>query len=339
MNSIPAENNSESKKLSWQQVVAKYDNPDLRRSVWQVFNSFVPYFILWYVMYRSLAVSYWITLALSVLAAGFVVRIFIIFHDCGHGAFFKSQKANDVWGFIAGVLTFTPYYSWRHEHAMHHATAGDLDRRGVGDIWTLTVKEYLGLSPRKRLVYRIYRNPLVMFGIGSLLLFLVHYRFPRRGVGKRERHSVYWTNLAIVVILTLSSVTIGIKAFVLIQLPVMVIASTAGVWLFYVHHQFEGVYWEHHDKWDYVTAALQGSSFYKLPKVLQWVTGNIGFHHVHHLAPRIPNYYLERCHEEDPIFQEVKPITLLASLKLLTLRLWDEDRRQLVGFGHIKALR
>jgi len=339
MNSIPDKNNSELKKLSWQQVVAKYDNPDLRRSVWQVLNSFVPYFVLWYVMYRSLAVSYWITLVLSVLAAGFLVRIFIIFHDCGHGAFFKSQKASDVMGFIAGVLTFTPYYRWRHEHAMHHAAAGDLDRRGAGDIWTLTVKEYLGLSPRKRLAYRIYRNPLVMFGIGSLFLFLIYYRFPRRGVGKRERHSVYWTNLAIFVILTLISVTIGIKAFVLIQLPVMVIASTAGVWLFYVHHQFEGVYWEHHDKWDYVTAALQGSSFYKLPKVLQWVTGNIGFHHVHHLAPRIPNYYLERCHAEDPIFQEVKPITLLASLKLLTLRLWDEDRRQLVGFGHIKALR
>ncbi len=339
MNSIPAENNSASKKVSWQQVVAKYDNPDLRRSVWQVFNSFVPYFILWYVMYRSLAVSYWITLALSVLAAGFLVRIFIIFHDCGHGAFFKSQKASDVLGFIAGVLTFTPYYSWRHEHAMHHATAGDLDRRGVGDIWTLTVKEYLGLSPRKRLAYRIYRNPLVMFGIGSFFLFLIYYRFPRRAVGKRERHSVHWTNLALAGIVAVMSVTIGIKAFVLVQLPITVIASAAGVWVFYVHHQFEGVYWEHHDKWDYVTAALQGSSFYKLPKVLQWVTGNIGFHHVHHLAPRIPNYYLERCHEEDPIFQEVKPITLLASLKLLTLRLWDEDRRQLVRFGHINALR
>ncbi|MEE9521812.1 MAG: fatty acid desaturase, partial [candidate division NC10 bacterium] len=281
MNSIPAENNSASKKVSWQQVVAKYDNPDLRRSVWQVFNSFVPYFILWYVMYRSLAVSYWITLALSVLAAGFLVRIFIIFHDCGHGAFFKSQKASDVLGFIAGILTFTPYYSWRHEHAMHHATAGDLDRRGVGDIWTLTVKEYLGLSPRKRLAYRIYRNPLVMFGIGSFFLFLIYYRFPRRAVGKRERHSVHWTNLALAGIVALMSVTIGIKAFVLVQLPITVIASAAGVWVFYVHHQFEGVYWEHHDKWDYVTAALQGSSFYKLPKVLQWVTGNIGFHHVH----------------------------------------------------------
>ncbi len=339
MNSIPAANNSESNKLSCQQVVAKYENPDLRRSVWQVLNSFVPYFILWYVMYRSLAVSYWMTLALSVLAAGFLVRIFIIFHDCGHGAFFKSQKASDVLGFIAGILTFTPYYSWRHEHAMHHATAGDLDRRGVGDISTLTVKEYLGLSPRKRLAYRIYRNPLVMFGIGSFFLFLIYYRFPRRAVGKRERHSVHWTNLALAGVVALMSVTIGIKAFVLVQLPITVIASAAGVWVFYVHHQFEGVYWEHHDKWDYVTAALQGSSFYKLPKVLQWVTGNIGFHHVHHLAPRIPNYYLERCHEEDPIFQEVKPITLLASLKLLTLRLWDEDRRQLVRFGHINALR
>ncbi|MFQ5882602.1 MAG: fatty acid desaturase [Candidatus Methylomirabilales bacterium] len=339
MNSIPATHKPESKKFPWRQAVAKYENPDLRRSLWQAVNTFIPYCILWYVTYRSLEVSYWMTLALSVLTAGFLVRIFIIFHDCGHGSFFKSQKANDMLGFIAGILTFTPYYGWRHEHATHHATAGDLDRRGVGDIWTLTVEEYLALSPRKRFEYRLYRNPLVMFVIGPLFVFLIRHRFAQRTASKRERYNVYWTNLAIVGTVALMSVTIGIKAYVLVHLPIIMIASAAGVWLFYVQHQYEGVYWERHENWDYVTVALQGSSFYKLPKVLHWFTGNIGFHHIHHLSPRIPNYYLERCHKESPMFQDVKSITLLASLKSFTFRLWDEERRKLVGFGYIKALR
>jgi len=339
MNSVPATGTAASKKASWRQAVAKYENPDVRRSVWQIVNSVIPYFILWYLMYRSLEVSYWVTLPLSVLAAGFLVRIFIIFHDCGHGSFFRSQTANDVVGFLTGVLTLTPYYSWRHEHASHHATAGDLDRRGVGDVWTLTVKEYLDLSPRERFRYRFYRNPLVMLVIGPLFVFLIRHRLTTGTASKRERHSVYWTNLALVGIVALMGVTIGLKAFVLVQLPIVMISTAAGVWLFYVQHQYEGVYWERHEDWDYVTVAVQGSSFYKLPKILQWLTGNIGFHHVHHLSPRIPNYYLERCHEESSIFKEVKPITLLASLKSFTFRLWDEDRRQLVGFGAVKGRR
>lgn len=338
MNSIQTSNKPASKKSSWRQAVAKYEHPDLRRSVWQAVNSFVPYLVLWYVTYRSLEMSSWLTLALSVLAAGFLTRIFIIFHDCGHGAFFRSQKANDIMGFITGVLTFTPYHGWRHEHAVHHATAGDLDRRGVGDIWTLTVKEYVALSPKGRLRYRLYRHPLVMFLVGPLFIFLIRQRVPSRTASKRERHSVYWANLAIFGILALMSVTIGIKAFVLVQLPIFVIASAVGVWLFYVQHQYEGVYWERREDWDYVSVALEGSSFYKLPKVLQWFTGNIGFHHVHHLSPRIPNYYLEKCHNENPMFQEVKSITLLASVESLTFRLWDEEQRKLVGFGHLKTL-
>jgi len=338
MNSAPAADKLASNKVSWRQAVAKYENPDLQRSVWQVVNTVIPYFILWYLMYRSLEFSYWITLALSALTAGFLVRTFIIFHDCGHASFFKSQRANDLWGFIAGVLTMSPYFGWRREHAMHHATAGDLDRRGVGDIWTLTVKEYLELSPRKRLGYRLYRNPLVMFVIGPLFLFLIRHRFAGPTASKRERHSVYWTNLALLGIVALMGVTIGIKAFVSVHLPIVMIASAAGVWLFYVQHQYEGVYWERHEHWDYVSLALQGSSFYKLPKILQWFTGNIGFHHIHHLSPRIPNYYLERCHEENPLFQEVKPVTLFASLKSLTFRLWDEEGRKLVGFGYLKDL-
>lgn len=337
MTSIPAPPKPE--QVPWRQAVAKYENPDLRRSVWQIVNTLVPYFTLCYLMYRSLEISYWITLALSVLAAGFLTRIFIIFHDCGHGSFFRSRKANDIWGFITGVLTFTPYYGWRHEHAMHHATAGDLDRRGVGDIWTLTVKEYLASSSRKRLRYRLYRNPLVMFVIGPLFLFFVWQRFAPRRASKRERDSVYWTNLALGGILAVMSLTIGLKAYVMVQLPIVVIGAAVGVWLFYVQHQYEGVYWERHDQWDYVTVALEGSSFYKLPKVLQWFTGNIGFHHIHHLSPRIPNYFLERCHEEEPLFRDVKSITLLSSVKSITFRLWDEDRRQLISFREFKALR
>ncbi|MFQ5989964.1 MAG: fatty acid desaturase [Candidatus Methylomirabilales bacterium] len=338
MNAMPATSKPASQQVSWQQVVAKYQHPDLRRSMWQVANSIIPYCLLWYVMYRSLEVSYWITLALAVPTAGFLVRIFIIFHDCGHGAFFKSQRANDILGFVTGVLTLTPYHGWRHEHATHHATAGDLDRRGVGDIWTLTVKEYLALPPRKRFEYRLYRNPLVLFIFGPLYLFLITQRFAKRDARKRERDSVYWTNLALGVIVAVMSLTIGLKAIILVQLPTIMIASAAGVWLFYVQHQYEGVYWERHEEWDYVAVALQGSSFYKLPKVLQWFTGNIGFHHVHHLSPRIPNYFLERCHNAVPMFQEVKAITLRPSLKSLAFRLWDEDRHQLVGFDYLKTL-
>jgi omega-6 fatty acid desaturase (delta-12 desaturase) len=290
-------------------------------------------------MYLSLGVSYWLTLALAVLAAGFLVRGFIILHDCGHGSFFKSQKANDILGVIIGILTFTPYYYWRHDHAVHHASAGDLDRRVVGDIWMLTVKEYLELSRWKRFAYRLYRNPLVMFGIGPIFTFLITYRFAGHTAGKRERRNVYQTNLAILAIVVLMSLTIGVEAYVLVQLPIMMIASAVGVWMFYVQHQFEGVYWERHENWDYVTAALDGSSFYKLPKVLQWFTGNIGFHHIHHLSPRIPNYSLEKCYNENAIFQEIKQTTLLSSLKSLTFRLWDEEPRKLVGFGHVKTLK
>ena len=338
MDPVPATSKSASQQASWQQVVAKYQHPDLRRSVWQMVNTLIPYCLLWYMMYRSLEVSYWMTLALAVPTAGFMVRIFIIFHDCGHGAFFKSQRANNFWGFVTGVLTLTPYYGWRHEHATHHATAGDLDRRGVGDIKTLTVKEYLALPPLKRLKYRLYRNPLVMFIFGPLFVFVIQQRFVPRGSRKRERYSVYWTNLALGGIAAVMSLTIGLNAFVLVQLPIIMISSGTGIWLFYVQHQYEGVYWERHDNWSYLAVAIQGSSFYKLPKVLQWFTGNIGFHHVHHLSPRIPNYYLERCHNADPIFQEVKAITFWPSLKSLSFRLWDEDRHQLVGFGYLKTL-
>jgi acyl-lipid omega-6 desaturase (Delta-12 desaturase) len=331
---IPLKN--EAKKLSWQQVIASYQHPSISRSAWQVINTLVPYFVLWFLMVLSLRVSYWLTLLLAIPAAGFMMRTFILFHDCGHGSFFRSQRANDTLGIITGILTFTPYYSWRHAHAVHHATVADLDRRGVGDIWTLTVKEYQALSGRKKLIYRVTRNPLVMFTVGSLSVFLIGHRFAKRGDAQRERMSVMWTNLVLLAIITLLSFIIGLKAFILIQIPILFFGTSVGVWLFYVQHQFEGTYWARHNQWDYLTAALQGSSYYKLPKVLQWFTGNIGFHHIHHVSPRIPNYLLEKCHNAHPLFRQVEPLTLLSSLKSLRLRLWDEELQILVGYSELK---
>lgn len=337
MHTNRAKHKPELEKPFWQVAVTQYQKPQILRSVWQIANSVIPYLILCYLMYRSLEISYWITLGLAVLAAGLLVRIFIIFHDCGHGSFLKSRKANDVLGFITGVLTFTPYYQWRHDHAVHHATSGDLERRGVGDIWTLTVQEYKKSSRLKRLAYHFYRNPLVMFGVGALYLFLIRNRFPSRSAGRRERRSVHWTNLALLLTAGLLSITIGLTNLALVQLPIIAIGLSAGVWLFYVQHQFEGAYWEQHENWDYVSAALQGSSFYKLPRILQWFTGNIGFHHIHHLSPRIPNYHLERCHKEQTMFQEIEPITVLRSLRSLTLRLWDDEGKRFVGYRSLKT--
>ncbi len=324
---------------AWREIVAKYQRPSIPRGVWQIVNTLVPYVALWYLMYISLAVSYWLVAPLAVLAGGFLVRLFIIHHDCGHGSFFKSKVANDVVGLITGVLTFTPYHHWRWEHAIHHSTSGDLDRRGMGDIWTLTVQEYLESSRWKRFAYRLARNPVVLFVVAPLFVFLIWQRFPKPEANRRERYSVYWTNLAILGLAVGMSWAFGIKAYLLIQLTVIAVAGSAGVWLFYVQHQFEGVYWERGGEWDYAKAALQGSSFYKLPKVLQWFSGNIGFHHIHHLSPRIPNYHLEKCHEAEPFFQTVKPVTLLSSLKSFTFRLWDEKGRRLVGYDHLRALR
>ncbi len=322
---------------NWRQIVARYQSSSRTRSIWQLVNTLVPYFILWYLAYLSLDVSYLLTLAVSVVAGGFLVRTFIIFHDCGHGSFFSSQNANDIVGLFTGILTFTPYYQWRHSHAIHHASAGDLDRRGVGDVWTATVDEFMAMSRLKRLWYRIYRNPILMFGFGPAVEFLLANRFVTDSDRKRERYSVHITNLALLGIIIAMSQLIGLKAYLLVQLPIILIAGSAGVWLFYVQHQFEDVYWERHDKWDYAMAALKGSSFYKLPKILQWFSGNIGFHHIHHLSPRIPNYKLEQCYKENSLFQQVKPLTLLTSLKSATFRLWDEQNRQLVGYEFLRT--
>jgi omega-6 fatty acid desaturase (delta-12 desaturase) len=262
--------------------------------------------------------------------------MFIIFHDCGHGSFFPSRKANDVLGFIMGVLTFTPYRQWTREHAMHHATSGDLDRRGTGDVWTMTVQEYLESSRWKRFAYRLARNPLILFGLGPFFVFVIKHRFPGPESGPRERRSVLWTNAAMLLVAIGMSLVVGVKAYVALQLIMVLVAGSAGMWLFYVQHQFEDTHWQRAKEWDYETAALKGSSFYKLPKVLQWFSGNIGYHHIHHLSPSIPNYRLAKCHRSEPLFQTVKPVTLFSSLKSLTFRLWDEQRQKLVGY---RALR
>jgi omega-6 fatty acid desaturase (delta-12 desaturase) len=324
---------------AWKVIVARYQRPALWRGIWQILNTVVPYAGLWYLMYLSLSVSYWLTVPIALLAGGFLVRVFIIFHDCGHGSFFKSRLANDVLGIITGVLCFTPYYRWRWEHAVHHSSSGDLDRRGTGDVWTLTVQEYLEASRWKRFSYRLARNPVVLFVLAPLVLFLIVERIPNGEGGRREQLSVHVTNLLILCIAIGLSSVFGWKTYLIFQLALVMIAGSAGVWLFYVQHQFEGVYWERRERWDYVKAALKGSSFYKLPKILQWFSGNIGFHHIHHLSPRIPNYHLEKCHRAEPLFQTVKAVTLFSSLKSLGFRLWDEQRGKMVGYSALARVR
>jgi omega-6 fatty acid desaturase (delta-12 desaturase) len=318
--------------VRWQALVAKYAYPETWRSLWQVANSLVPFIVLWYVMYRLLEVSFLLTLLLAIPTAGFMVRMFIIFHDCCHGSFFKSQLANDRMGLLMGVLVWTPYYQWKHDHAIHHATAGDLDRRGVGDVYTMTVKEYLAAPWWKKLGYRIMRSPTILFTVGSFIVFTLTHRFFSSESGRRERSSVIWTNLALFAIIGWLVWHIGWQAFLLVEVPILLIACSSGVWLFYVQHNFDPSYWERHSQWDFFMAGMHGSSFYKLPKVLQWFTGNIGFHHIHHLSPKIPNYKLEQCHQENPVFQ-IEPLTFIHSLKSLQYRLWDEERKMLVGFN------
>ncbi|MEY4388065.1 MAG: hypothetical protein RLY20_3348 [Verrucomicrobiota bacterium] len=325
----------------WRQIVAQYQQPSIPRALWQVVNTVIPYIGLWVAMWFSLQsrLGWWLAIPLAIIAGGLLVRTFIIFHDCGHGSFFKSQKANHILGAITGVLTFTPYYHWRWEHNIHHSSSGDLDRRGTGDIWTLTVQEYLEASRWKRFSYRLARNPFILFILAPIFLFVVLERVPSRKAPVRERYSVYLTNLALGTMAAGLIYFFGLKAYLILQITVLAVAGSAGVWMFYVQHQFEGVYWERSEQWDYVKAALHGSSFYKLPKVLQWFSGNIGFHHIHHLSPRIPNYHLEKCHKAEPLFQTVKPVTFFASFKSFTFRLWDEQRCRLVGFGHVRAIR
>lgn len=325
-------------KFKWQGIVSKYAYPETWRSLWQVFNSVFPFFVIWYLMYRSLEIGYWLTLILAVFAGGFMTRMFIIFHDCCHGSFLRTMKANDRLGLVLGVLVLTPFYQWKHSHAIHHATAADLDRRGIGDVYTMTIEEYLAAPWYRKIGYRIMRSPIILFTVGSFLVFTVTHRFWEKEAGKRERSSVIWTNIAIAAVVGWLILEIGWVAFLLVEVPILLITCGAGVWLFYVQHNFDPTYWERHAEWEFFNAGMDGSSFYKLPKILQWFTGNIGFHHIHHLSPRIPNYKLEECHNENPVFQ-IEPLTFRKSLKSLFFRLWDEKEKSLVGWGALKKYR
>ncbi|EPZ53102.1 fatty acid desaturase [Alicyclobacillus acidoterrestris] len=326
---------NEELRISWKEQLAPFQKSDTKKSIWQVINTVVPFLSLWTFAYLSLSISIWLGIAIAVVASGFFIRLFIIFHDCGHHSFFKSRRANEIVGIITGILTFFPYHQWKYEHAVHHATSGDLGRRGTGDMWTLTVKEYEQLPFVKRMVYRVYRNPFVMFGIGPIHLFFNQYRFNRRGAGRKERVNTHITNFTLIAILTALSFILGWKGVLLVEGPILYLAGVIGIWLFYVQHQFEHTYFEESDKWDYVNAALQGSSFYKLPKILQWLTGNIGYHHVHHLGPRVPNYHLQKAHESTDLFRNVPSVTLTSSLGALRYRLWDEDSHRFVAFNEV----
>ncbi|GAA1382320.1 MULTISPECIES: fatty acid desaturase [Peribacillus] len=323
---------------SLRKQIAPFEQSTTKQSIWQIINTLGPFIILWYLAYISLSVSYWLALIPAVFAAGFLTRIFIIFHDCTHHSFFKDRRANRIVGTIMGVLTLFPFDQWGHEHSVHHATSGNLDKRGTGDIWTLTVDEYLAAPFKLRFAYRFYRNPLVMFGLGPIYVFLLKNRFNRKGARKKEKNNTYLTNVLIVVFAALLCLAVGWQSFLLVQGSIFMISGSIGIWLFYVQHTFEDSYFEENEEWEYVLAAVEGSSFYKLPKLMQFLTGNIGYHHVHHLSPRVPNYKLEMAHNNTQPLENVPTITLATSLRSLRFRLWDEESKNFVGFKDIKYL-
>jgi acyl-lipid omega-6 desaturase (Delta-12 desaturase) len=321
------------------QALAPYAAPHLGRALLDLATAVVPYVALSALMYLSLDVSYWLTLALAVPASGFLLRTFILFHDCTHGAFVPTRRANTWLGVVLGLMVFSPFHAWRYNHAVHHGTAGDLDRRGTGDLLTLTVEEFHAKSWRGRLAYRLFRNPLVMFGIGPIYSLLLQPRLVSRSAQPRIRRSVIGTNLALAVIVGALGWALGWREYLLVQAPTVVLAGAAGVFLFYVQHQFEDTYWQRPDEWSFTDAALRGSSHLRLPQPLQFFTGNIGLHHVHHLNARIPNYNLQRAHDENPVFHTVPTLSLGEALRAPRLKLWDEDRGRLVTFAEARPAR
>ena len=322
----------------WLAAMKPFEVPDRTRALGQLLNTLVPYAALWVLMVLTVryGLPYWTTLVLAALAAAFLVRAFIFFHDCCHGSFFRSSKANAVLGTVLGVLTFTPFAQFRYTHGMHHVTSGDLDRRGVGDVWTMTVAEYRAAPLRTRLADRLFRNPLVMFFLGPIGTFFLLNRLPKKGSSAKQVRSVMLTNLGVLLFAAVIGLTFGWATYFKIQVPVMLIGGVGGIWLFYVQHQFDPSYWARHEEWGSLEAALQGSSYYRLPKLLQWVSGNIGLHHVHHLKPRIPNYHLQRCLDAIPELQLPDFLTIRRSLKSVFLNLWDEEKGVLVSFGQLR---
>ncbi len=314
-----------------------YARPKLSRSLFDVGTSVVPYLGLLVAIDLSLRVSVVLALALAVPAAGFLLRTFIVFHDCAHGSFVRTKRANALLGTVLGILVWLPFRSWQHEHAVHHATAGDLDRRGVGDVATLTVREYRARRWRERLGYRLFRSPLVMFGLGWMLVLVLKPRWVPRGASKRIRRSILATDLTLALLILGACLTVGWRVLLFVQGPVLLITGAVGIWLFYVQHQFEDAYWQSHAEWRYDEAALRGSSYLRLPRVLQFFTGNIGFHHVHHLSARIPNYNLQAAHEELAELQAVPELSLRDGLRATRLKVWDERSRRLVSFREANA--
>jgi acyl-lipid omega-6 desaturase (Delta-12 desaturase) len=320
----------------WRGTLAPFATACPRRGLLAVVSSAIPYLALTALIYWTLGVSLPLTVALTILAAGFLVRVFVVFHDCAHGSLLPSRRANTVLGTALGMLVLSPFVRWRHDHAVHHATSGDLDRRGVGDIVTLTVDEYAARSWRGRLGYRLLRNPFVMFGLGPIIAMVIGPRVVARGARPRMRRSVLVTDAALVVLVGGLCWLIGWGDFILIWAPAAMLAGSVGIWLFYVQHQFEDAYWQSAGEWSYADAALRGSSYLKLPPVLQFFTGSIGLHHVHHLNARIPNYHLQRAHESSPLFATVPTLTLWDGLCAVRLKLWDQRSGRLVTFAQAR---
>ena len=325
---------------AWAPILARYREPSFRRSSLELAITAVPFLLLWILMWAALGIGYWVDLLLAVPAGGFLVRLFMIQHDCSHGAFFRGRRVNDWVGRIIGILTLTPYDFWRHSHALHHANSGNLDQRGFGDIDTLTVREFLALSRWRRLLYRLYRNPIVMFGIGPMYMFVLQHRLP---VGLMRSGWYFWlstmaTNLAIAVLAATMIWLVGLGPFLLVQLPITLLAGSIGVWLFYIQHQFEDTFWARDKSWNFHLAALQGSSHYDLPNVLRWFTANIGVHHVHHLCSRIPYYRLPRVLRDHPELASVGRLTLRQSLHCVPMVLWDEGGQRLISFREMHIL-
>jgi omega-6 fatty acid desaturase (delta-12 desaturase) len=322
----------------WHELLAPYAKPRLWRSLLDIATSVVPYLALSVLMYHLLGVSDLLVLALAIPAAGFLVRTFILFHDCTHGSLMPSKRANAYLGAFLGMFVLSPFRRWRHDHAVHHASSGDLERRGVGDVLTLTVSEYRARSPRGQLGYRMLRNPLVMFGLGPIFAMVVGPRLVARNARPRMRNSVLGTDVALAVVVGALCLTIGWTAFLLVWAPAALLAGSIGIWLFYVQHQFEDAYWQSGDEWTYADAALRGSSYLKLRQPLQFFTGNIGLHHVHHLNARIPNYNLQRAHDANPMFHSVPTLTLWDGLRAVRLKLWDEEHGRMITFAQERAL-
>lgn len=319
-----------------------YTKPITWRSLLQIFNTFTPFFLLFYLSHRALSIHWTLALPLNILGGLFLVRIFILQHDAGHGSLFRNRWANSALGFIFSILTLVPYAAWQYNHALHHSTSGNLDKRGVGDVYTMTVQEYLEASRRRRLQYRMFRNPFVMYLLGPFVVFMLGYRIPM-GISRQKPallRSVMYTNIGIALYITAIVMLFGWKTLWLVYLPIQYVASAVGLFLFYIQHQFEDTYWERDPRWEFLRAGLEGASYLRLPRVLQWLTGNIGFHHVHHLAPRIPNYLLEKAFREIPLLQNAPTFTLADAIKVAfaDLHLYDEERGHLVGFRDVDPL-